>query len=290
VALLGDEGLQWKAIATALKESRKQFGAKAPGGARRTTLEIAGETAEITPESMIEREPVTVVLSEMGWVRAMKGHVEAEGIRYKDGDKARFVLKAETTDKLLVMGANGRVFTVPVVGLPGGRGMGEPLRLMVDLDAPVAAVRLHRPGGRLLVASDQGDGFVLSEDEALAQTRAGRVVLNLPEGAKAAFMVPVEGDHVASVGQNRKMLVFPLADLPEMGRGKGVRLQAFKDGGLSDVTVLNLADGLTWLLEGGKTRREPDLGEWLGKRGQAGRMAPRGFPRDNRFAPVAAQG
>jgi topoisomerase-4 subunit A len=140
------------------------------------------------------------------------------------------------------------------------------------------------------VASDHGDGFVLVEDEALAQTRAGRVVLNLPEGAKAAFMVPAEGDHVASIGQNRKMLVFPISDLPEMGRGKGVRLQVFRDGGLSDLCTLNLSDGLTWLLDGGKTRREPDLAEWLGKRGQAGRMAPRGFPRDNRFAPVAAQG
>jgi topoisomerase-4 subunit A len=138
-----------------------------------------------------------------------------------------------------------------------------------------------------VVASDGGDGFVLSEDEALAQTRAGRVVLNLPDGARAAHMVPVEGDHVACIGQNRKMLVFPLAELPEMGRGKGVRLQAFKDGGLSDVVTLNLAEGLTWLLEGGKTRREPDLTEWLGKRGQAGRMAPRGFPRDNRFGAAA---
>jgi topoisomerase-4 subunit A len=288
LALLGDEALQWKAIAADLREMRKRFGAKAPNGARRTVLALAQETADLPPEAMIEREPVTVVLSEMGWIRAMKGHVGPEALRYKDGDKGRFLLQAETTDRLLVLGANGRMFTVPVAGLPGGRGMGEPLRLMVDLDAPVAALRVHRPGGRLVMASDGGDGFVLPEDEALAQTRAGRVVLNLPEGARAAHMVPVEGDHVACIGQNRKMLVFPVAELPEMGRGKGVRLQSFKDGGLSDVTTLNLADGLTWLLEGGKTRREPDLSEWVGKRGQAGRMAPRGFPRDNRFAPVAA--
>lgn len=286
LALLADEALQWKAISAALRESRKQFGAKAPGGARRTRLGVAQETADIPAEAMVEREPVTVVLSEMGWIRAMKGHVDGEGLRYKDGDRARFLLQAETTDRLLVLGANGRIFTVPVASLPGGRGMGEPLRLMVDLDAPVVAVRLYRPGGRLLIASDQGDGFLLSEDEALAQTRAGRVVLNLPEGARAAHLVPVTGDHVASIGQNRKMLVFPVAELPEMGRGKGVRLQSFKDGGLSDVCTLALADGLTWLLEGGKTRREPDLAEWLGKRGQAGRMAPRGFPRDNRFAPA----
>jgi topoisomerase-4 subunit A len=288
LALLADEALQWKAIAADLKDSRKRFGAKAPGGARRTVLALAQETGDIPPEAMIEREPVTVVLSEMGWIRAMKGHVEGEGIRYKDGDKARFLLRAETTDKLLVLGANGRVFTVPVASLPGGRGMGEPLRLMVDIDAAVAGVRVHQPRGKLVVASDQGDGFVLSEDEALAHTRAGRVVLNLPEGAMAAFMVPVAGDHVASVGQNRKMLVFPVAELPEMGRGKGVRLQAFKDGGLSDLCTLNLSEGLAWAETGGRTRREPDLSEWLGKRGQAGRMAPRGFPRDNRFAPVAA--
>ena len=286
LALLADEALQWKAIATDLKEQRRLFGAKAKGGARRTTLTLAAETADIAPESMIEREPVTVVLSEMGWIRALKGHVGAEGMRYKDGDKARFLLPAETTDRLLVMGANGRVFTVPVSQLPGGRGMGEPLRLMIDLDAPVVALRVHRPGGRLVVASDQGDGFVLAEDEALAQTRAGRVVLNLAGRARAAHLVPVRGDHVATVGQNRKMLVFPVSELPEMSRGKGVRLQAFKDGGLSDLTTLSLSEGLTWALEGGKTRREPDLAEWLGKRGQAGRMAPRGFPRDNRFAPV----
>jgi topoisomerase-4 subunit A len=286
MALLADEGLQWKAIAADLREMRKRFGAKAPGGARRTSVEAAGETAEMTPESMVEREPVTVALSEMGWIRALKGHGAGADLRYKDGDRARVLLDAWTTDRLLVLGANGRLYTVAVASLPGGRGMGEPLRLMIDLDAAVAAVRVHRPGGRLLVASDAGDGFVLAEDEALAQTRAGRVVLNLPQGARAAHLVPVEGDHVACIGQNRKMLVFPLAELPEMGRGKGVRLQAFRDGGLADVVTLNLGDGLAWALEGGKVRREPDLSEWLGRRGQAGRMAPRGFPRDNRFAPL----
>jgi topoisomerase-4 subunit A len=282
--LLADEGLQWKAIAQALKEARRQFGAKARGGARRTTLAEAVDTADVPFEAMIEREAVTVVLSEMGWIRAMKGHVAGEGLKYKDGDRGRFLLECHTTDRLLALGANGRVYTLRVADLPGGRGMGEPLRLMVDLDGPVAALRVHRPGGKLIVATDQGDGFVVSEDEVLAQTRAGRVVLNLAEGARAGFMIPVAGDHVACVGQNRKLLVFPLSDLPEMGRGKGVRLQAFKDGGLSDVTTLALADGLSWALEGGKTRREPDLAEWLGKRGQAGRMAPRGFPRTNRFA------
>ncbi len=281
--LLADESLQWKAIASDLRDARRKFGAKAPGGARRTTLAEARDTGEITAESLIEREPVTIVCSEMGWVRALKGHVEATSLKYKDGDKARFIIPAETTDRLLVMGAQGRVYTIPVATLPGGRGMGEPLRLMIDLDAPIVAVRIHRPGGRLVVATDQGDGFVVSEDDVLAQTRAGRVVLNLTEGSHAAHCVPVTGDHVACIGENRKMLVFPLSDLPELGRGKGVRLQAYKDGGLSDMITLDLAAGLSWATEGGKTRREPDLTEWLGKRGQAGRMAPRGFPRNARF-------
>jgi topoisomerase-4 subunit A len=224
----------------------------------------------------------------MGWIRALKGHVGTEGLRHKDGDRGRFALRAETTDRLIVLGANGRAYTLPVAALPGGRGMGEPLSLMVEIEGPVADLALYRAGGRLLVVSDQGDGFVAEADEVLAQTRAGRVLLNLSEGARAARLVPVAGDHVAVVGQNRKLLVFPLAELPVMARGKGVRLQSWKDGGLSDVATLTLAEGLAWATEGGKIRREPDLSEWLGRRGQAGRMAPRGFPRDNRFAPPPA--
>ncbi len=177
------------------------------------------------PEAMIEREPVTVICSEMGWVRAMKGHI-AEGteLKFKDGDKARFQIAAETTDKIIVLGSNGRFYTVLAANLPGGRGMGEPLRLMVDLpnEARIVTMFVHKPGRKLIVASSAGDGFVVPEDEVVAQTRAGKQVLNVAEGIVAAVCKPVEGDHVVVVGDNRKMLVFPLTDLPEMGRGKGV--------------------------------------------------------------------
>ncbi len=194
-------------------------------------------------------------------------------------------LHAETTDKIVIFGSNGRFFTLLGANLPGGRGMGEPLRLMVDLpnEAQIVDLFLHRPGARMIVASSDGDGFIVAADELLAQTRAGKQVLNLRDGARATICKPVAGDHVAVVGENRKMLVFALDELPEMARGKGVRLQKFKDGGLSDLTTLTLAQGLSWKDPAGRTRHEGDLAEWLAKRATAGRMAPRGFPRDNQF-------
>jgi topoisomerase IV subunit A len=216
----------------------------------------------------------------------MKGHVAPDTeLKFKDGDKGRFLIHAQTTDRLVIMASDGRFFTLPCANLPSGRGMGEPLRIMVDMaqDARVVTAFVHQPGRRLLVASDAGDGFIVAEDDVIAQTRAGKQVLNLGAGAVARVCVAVAGDHVAVVGDNRKMLVFPLSDLPEMGRGKGVRLQSYKDGGLSDACTITLANGLSWKETGGRTRTEPDLTEWLGKRATAGRMAPRGFPRDNRF-------
>ena len=285
-ALLADEGLQWKRIAAELREVQKKFGRSAPGGARRTGFAEAGEVADVPMEAMIEREPVTVICSKMGWIRAMKGHqpLDAE-VRFKDGDEGRFVFHAETTDRILVFGSNGRFYTLLVANLPGGRGMGEPVRLMVDLpqEAGIVDLFVHRPGGRLIVASDAGDGFVVAEDDVVAQTRAGKQVLNLGAGAKARVVRRVAGDHVAVVGENRKVLVFAFEELPEMARGKGVRLQKYKDGGLSDLTTFTLAEGLSWKDPAGRTRTEPDLAEWLGKRAGSGRMAPRGFPRDNRF-------
>ncbi len=286
--LLGDAGLQWARIADQLAEVRAAFGADAPGGARRTGFAAAVEAAEVPLEAMIDREPVTVVCSDMGWIRAMKGHLAADAaLKYRDGDKGRFVLHAETTDRIVVFASNGRFYTLQAAALPGGRGLGEPLRLMVDLpnDAAIVALMVHRAGRRLLVASDAGDGFVVPEDDVIAQTRAGRQVLNLHAATRALLCRVVEGDHVAVVGDNRKMLVFPLEELPEMGRGKGVRLQKYKDGGLSDAVVFRLADGLSWPYAEGRTRtvRLPELEEWLGKRATTGRMAPRGFPRDNRF-------
>ncbi len=285
-ALLDAEALQWGRIAEELRAARKAFGKDAPGGARRTTFDDAPEVEEIAYEAMIEREPVTVVCSEMGWIRAMKGHIEPGAeLKFKDGDGPRFFLHAETTDRLLMFGSNGRMYTLQAGQLPGGRGMGEPVRLMTDLpsEARMVAIFVHVPGGRLLVASDAGDGFVLPEDEAVAQTRTGRQVLNLRGEARARVCRPVQGDHVAVVGENRKVLVFPLSELPEMGRGKGVRLQRYKDGGLSDATTFDLDDGLSWLDPAGRRRTEADLAEWLGARASAGRMAPRGFPKENRF-------
>jgi topoisomerase-4 subunit A len=237
---------------------------------------------------MIEREPVTVILSQQGWIRALKGHVPLDAEqKFRDGDGPRFAFHAETTDKLLLLSSSGRVFTLATDKLPGGRGMGEPLRLMIDLaqdDAPVALLA-HRPGARRLVASTAGDGFVVAEAELLAQTRAGKQVLNLAPGAKALVFAPVTGDSVAAVGENRKLLVFGLDELPELARGKGVRLQKFKDGGLSDAICFARADGLSWLDPAGRRRlvTGAELADYAGHRGTAGRMAPRGFPRDNRF-------
>ena len=286
VDLLGDEGLQWDRIAEELREVRKNFGAKATGGTRRTVFAEAGEVEEVPLEAMTEREPVTVICSKMGWIRAMTGHIDlSRELKFKDGDGPRFAFHAETTDKLLVFGTNGRFYTLMAANLPGGRGMGEPLRLMVDLpnEAEILEILIHKPGRKLLVASSAGDGFIVAEDEVVAQTRAGKVVLNVKDDVRAQVCRPVAGDAVAVVGENRKVLVFDIAELPEMARGKGVRLQKYKDGGLSDARTFVLADGLSWQDPAGRTRNETELSEWLGKRASSGRMAPRGFPRDNRF-------
>ena len=287
--LIADNGLQWAKISEQLRATRKAFGKDYAGGARRTTFAIAGEVEEVPLEAMIEREPVTVVCSKMGWLRAMSGHLALEkSLKYKDGDEARFVFHAETTDKLIVFGSNGRFYTLVADNLPGGRGMGEPLRLMVDLpnDVEIVDFFIHDPAVKRLVASTAGDGFIVAESEIVAQTRSGRQVLNVKGDVKALLAHPVTGDHVACVGENRKVLVFALDELPEMGRGKGVRLQKYKDGGLSDSTTFVMEDGLAWKDPAGRRRtvEQVELSEWTGKRAGAGRMAPRGFPRDNRFS------
>jgi topoisomerase-4 subunit A len=288
IALLASEEAQWDRIADELRDVRKAFGAKAPGGARRTTFDDMPDVEEVAYEAMIEREPVTVVCSQMGWIRAMKGHLADDAeLKFKDGDGPRFLIRAETTDRLLLLASNGRMFTLSCATLPGGRGMGEPIRLIADLpnEAQMVTLFVHRPGGKRLVASDAGDGFVLPEDEALAQTRGGRQILNLRGETRAKVCRPVQGDHVAVVGENRKVLVFPITELEEMGRGKGTRLQRYKDGGLSDAITFDLAGGLSWKDPAGRTRlvSATDLTEWVGKRADAGRMAPRGFPQNNRF-------
>ncbi|MFT5796541.1 MAG: topoisomerase-4 subunit A [Candidatus Azotimanducaceae bacterium] len=284
--LLDSGDLQWDRISEQLKETKKQFGKDWAGGARRTTFAVAGEVAEVPLEAMIDREPITVVCSQMGWIRAMTGHIDlSRELKFKDGDGPRFTFHAETTDRLLVFGANGRFYTLSASTLPGGRGMGEPLRLMVDLpnEAEILEIMIHKPGRKLLVASSAGDGFIVPEDDVIAQTRSGKQVLNVRGDTRALICKPTFGDTVAVVGENRKVLVFPLDELPEMGRGKGVRLQKYKDGGLSDATTFVMEAGLSWLDPAGRTRTETELTEWVGKRASSGRMAPRGFPRDNRF-------
>ena len=285
--LLESAELQWEKISDQLREVRKKFGKDYEGGARRTRFAEAAEAEEVPIEAMIDREPITVVCSQMGWIRAMKGHIDLGAeLKFKDGDGPAWIFHAETTDKILLFGSNGRFFTIPASNLPGGRGMGEPVRLMVDLpnEAGIVALLVHSPGRQLLVASDAGDGFVVPEVDVVAQTRSGKQVLNVRGDTRARLCRPVAGDHVACVGENRKVLIFPLAELPEMQRGKGVRLQKYKDGGLSDARTFDLADGLSWKDPAGRTRTETELADWLGKRAGTGRMAPRGFPRDNRFS------
>ncbi|MEM8656156.1 MAG: DNA topoisomerase IV subunit A [Pseudomonadota bacterium] len=284
--LLENPDLQWQAIADQLRDTKKKFGKDYDGGARRTTFAEAGEVEDVPIEAMIDREPITVVCSQMGWIRAMTGHIDlTRELKFKDGDGPRFIFHAETTDRLVVVGSNGRFYTVSASNLPGGRGMGEPLRLMIDLpnEVQIHSLMTHKPGRKLLVASSAGDGFIVPEDDVIAQTRSGKQVLNVRGDVAVAVCRPAEGDTIAVVGENRKVLVFDLEELPEMARGKGVRLQKYKDGGLSDATTFTLADGLSWRDPAGRTRTETDLAEWRGKRAGAGRMAPRGFPRDNRF-------
>lgn len=284
--LLESDRRQWKQVGVELEAIRKQFGKDSKGGARRTAFAEMGDVEEVPFEAMIEREPITVICSKMGWIRAMKGQVALDTeVKFKDGDEGRFLFHAETTDKILLVGSNGRFYTLLGANLPGGRGMGEPVRLMVDLpnEAEIIELMIYRAGEKLLVASTAGDGFVVPSEEVLAQTRAGKQVLTVRDGVKTALCRRVAGDTVAVVGDNRKLLVFPLAELPEMAKGKGVRLQKYKDGGLSDATTFTLAEGLTWKDPAGRTRTEADLAEWAGPRAGAGKMAPRGFPRDNRF-------
>jgi topoisomerase-4 subunit A len=241
---------------------------------------------------MIEKEPITVILSQRGWIRSMRGHValtEIAELKWREGDGPFLHFHAQTTDRIALFAANGRVYTLSGDRLPGGRGFGEPVRLSIDLDGEIEIVQLlvARPGMKLLIASSDGRGFVTSGEATIAETRKGKQIVNLRAGARVALIreVPAEADAVAVIGENRKMLVFPLSELPELGRGQGVALQRFRDGGLSDAIAFRLADGLSWTLGGdsGRTRTESDLAPWRAARGAAGRMPPVGFPRSNRF-------
>jgi topoisomerase-4 subunit A len=283
--LLKSEEQQWQRIAGEIGEIRKRFGPATPLGRRRTHPGDPPKDIEMPVDAMIEREAVTVICSDKGWIRAQRGQVpDASELKYKEGDRGRFIIAAETTDKLLVFGTNGRFYTIGVDKLPGGRGHGEPIRLMIELgnDQELVALFVHEPGRKLLVASADGRGFVVPEDEVMAQTRAGKQVLNLADGIEAVACAFVEGDTVAVIGENRKLLLFPLKELPEMTRGRGVILQRYKDGGLSDVKCFSYAEGLTWR-QGDRQRSETGLAEWRGERGQAGRLPPQGFTRSNKF-------
>jgi topoisomerase-4 subunit A len=283
--LLKDEKRRWARIGEEIADIRARFGKKTPLGARRTEIGAAPSATVVPLAALVEREPITVICSDKGWIRAAKGHVTDPGeIKYKEGDRARFVLHAYTTDKLLLLGTNGRFYTLAGDKLPGGRGNGEPVRLMIDLgnDQDVVTLMVHVPGRKLIVASGDGRGFIVPEDEALAQTRAGKQVLNVSGDVEARACGIAAGDHVAVVGDNHKMLVFPIEELPEMTRGRGVKLQSYKDGGLCDIKAFTLKQGLSWK-SGERERTETDLRPWIGKRAQAGRLAPKGFPRSNRF-------
>ena len=284
--LLADQDQQWNRVAEQIKETKKKFGKDYLGGKRKSKIEDYVDVEDVPIEALIEKEPITVVCSKMGWVRAMTGHIDLEKeLKFKDGDGPNIIFHAETTDRLLVFGSNGRFYTISASNLPGGRGTGEPLRLMVDLPNDSAIINIHtfNQESKLIVASTAGDGFVVPMDEVLAQTRNGKQILNVKGTVKAAASKIVTGDYVATVGENRKVLIFDLGELPVMQRGKGVRLQKYKDGGLSDVTTFSFEDGLSWLDPGGRTRTETELGEWKSKRASAGKMAPRGFPRNNKF-------
>ncbi|HEX5181781.1 MAG TPA: DNA topoisomerase IV subunit A [Allosphingosinicella sp.] len=272
---------------------RERYGPETGLGRRRTLIEEAAPTREIPLEAMIEREPITVILSRRGWIRAMKGHVEAtnaEALKFKEGDEIGFpLLHAHTTDKLLLASSDGRFYTLAADRLPGGRGFGEPVKLTVDIEGEGNVVALLRAAAaeKLLLASSDGRGFVTATETVIAETRKGKQVVNLRPGASLKVVRPIgaEDDYVAVIGENRKMVVYPLAELPEMGRGQGVQLQRYRDGGLSDAAPFRFAEGLSWEMggESGRRRTETDLNSWRTARGAAGRMPPVGFPRDNRF-------
>jgi topoisomerase IV subunit A len=284
-ALLADDGLRRDVLIDELRDIRANFGEKTPLGRRRTEIGAPPSEIDVPTEAMIEREPITVLCSEKGWIRAVKGHGNGTETKYKEGDRERFKVTAETTDKLVVFATNGRFYTLGCDKLPRGRGFGEPLRLMIDLgnDQDITAVFVHQEGRRLFVASSDGRGFVVSENEVIAQKRQGKQVLNLGAGAEAAVCAVADGDTVAVIGDNRKLLLFGLDDVPVMTRGRGVILQRYRDGGLADAKTFNRADGLTWR-SGDRTRTHGELADWLGARGQSGRLPPTGFPRSNRFS------
>jgi topoisomerase-4 subunit A len=287
--LLKSEEKQWAAVAEQVKEVKKTFGSNTPLGKRRTGFDVAPEhSEEDIQEAMVEREPITVIVSDKGWIRAMKGHdVDTTGLAFKTDDRLRAAIKAETTDKIMVASTGGRFYTLAADKLPGGRGHGEPIRLMVDMDAAedVVSVFVHNPERKLLVASNEGRGFIVPEAEILANTRKGKQAMTVSAPEEMRLCIEADGDMVATLGENRKLLIFPLAEVPEMNRGKGVRLQKYQQGGIADARVFKKEEGLTWQDSSGRsfTRDMKELRDWIGTRAQAGRLPPQGFPRHGKF-------
>lgn len=285
-ALLESEDLKRAAISDELKDLKKTLLGIPEISERRTRIGEAVELPDIPLEAMIEKEAITVICSEKGWIRAIKGHAEQGGSeKYKDGDKERFWITTETTDKLVLFATNGRFYTIGCDKLPRGRGHGEPVRLMIDLgnDQDIVALFVHISDRKLLVASNDGRGFIVDENSVIAQTRNGKQTLNVSGDSEAAFCTEAAGDSVAVIGENRKLNCFAIEELAEMNRGRGVTLQRYKDGGLSDIMTFNKADGLSWK-SGERTRTEHDLTGWFTRRGNAGRLPPRGFNKNNRFS------
>ena len=288
--LVKSEADQWKTVADQIRAVRDTFGPKTPLGKRRTAFSQAPEHDEAAiEEAMVIREPITMVVSQKGWIRALKGVVtDLSGVAFKADDGLRFAFPAETTSKCLIFATNGRFYTIEAGKLPGGRGHGEPVRLFIDLEqeSDLVSVFTAVGGRKLLVASREGRGFVVPEDECIANTRKGKQVLNISPPDEARAMCVVEGEIVAAIGENRKLVLFGLDQVPEMTRGRGVRLQRYKDGGLSDIKTFKAADGLSWTDSAGRlfTLTMKELVDWRGNRADAGRIAPKGFPRSNKFA------
>ncbi len=292
-ALMASEELQWERISSEIREVRDTYSKKTDLGRRRTLFADAPDIEIDLEAALVEKEPVTVILSDKGWIRTMKGHIEDTAkLDFKQGDGLKSVIHAQTTDKLVVFATNGKFFTLEVSHLPGGRGHGEPVRLMIDMEenTDFVEVFVHEPGRKLLVGSTAGHGFIVPEEEVLASTRKGKQVLNVdaPDEAKLCVPIPPGADQLATIGDNRKMLIFPLEEVNEMTRGKGVILQRIKDGVLLDARPFVRKDGLTWLDTAGRTftLEWKELGDWIGTRAQAGRLAPKGFPRSNKFGPA----
>ena len=288
--LLKSDDLQWERISDEVRATRERYSKKTQLGRRRTAFADAPEIDVDLDAALVEKEPITVILSDKGWIRALKGHQDdLSKLDFKQGDSLKRAVKAQTTDKLVLFATNGRFFTLDASQLPGGRGHGEPVRLMVDLEEnhDFTECFVHQPGRKLLVASTGGYGFVVPEEEVIAATRKGKQILNIAADEEARICVPVDGDHVATVGENRKMLVFKLDEVNEMTRGKGTILQRFKDGALADARVFYKKEGLTWLDAANRTftLEWSELREWVGSRAQAGHLAPKGFPRSNKFGP-----